>query len=181
GAEFGGRLLESDLDRGNDLVERLGQGFEDLVGRDREAARDALGEVAPLDFHLADLGAGEGRADGVLDVLGGLLADQHAVVATDVVDDGFVELVAADADRTLVDHAAQRNDADLGGAAADVDDHRARGFGNRQAGADRGGHGLLDQVDLGGAGARSEERRVGKEFGAGSRDPAAAWNAGGMA
>ena len=53
-----------------------------------------------------------------------------------------------------VDHAAQRDDADFRRAAADVDDHRARGFGDRQAGTDRGGHRLLDQVDLGGAGAQ---------------------------
>jgi hypothetical protein len=94
------------------------------------------------------------RADALLDGLGGGLADQHAVVAADVVDDGLVELVAADADRALVDHAAQRDHADLGGAAADVDDHRAGGLGHRQAGADRGGHRFLDQVHLGGAGAQ---------------------------
>jgi hypothetical protein len=43
---------------------------------------------------------------------------------------------------------------DLGGAAADVDDHRARRLGHRQAGADGRGHRFLDQVDLRGAGAQ---------------------------
>src|SRR5690606_16664610 len=107
-----------------------------------------------LDFHFLDFGAGEGRADFLFDQFGGLFADQHAVVAADVVDDGLVELVAADPDRALVDHAAQGNDADFGSAAADIDHHRAGGFGNRQAGADGGRHGFFDQVDLGGAGAQ---------------------------
>jgi hypothetical protein len=43
------------------------------------------------------------------------------------------------------------------GAAADVDDHVARRLGDRQAGADRRHHRLLDEIDLGGAGAH---RRV---------------------
>ena len=152
GAELGRGLLERDLDRRDDLVERIGQRLEHLVAADREAARHALGQVAALDFHFLDLGAGEGRADLLLDSLCGLLADQHAVVAADVVDDGIVELVAADAHAALVDHAAQADDADLGGAAADVDHHRARRLRHRQAGADRGGHGFLDQVDRAGAG-----------------------------
>ena len=46
----------------------------------------------------------------IRDSLGRRLADQHAVVAPDVVDDRFVELVAADADAALVDHAAQADD-----------------------------------------------------------------------
>ena len=37
---------------------------------------------------------------------------------------------------------------DFGGAAADIDDHRAGRFRHRQAGAGCGGHGLFDQVDL---------------------------------
>ena len=51
----------------------------------------------------------------------------------------------------------RRDDADFGGAAADVDHHRARRFAHRQAGADGRGHRLFDQVDLAGAGA---ERRL---------------------
>ena len=85
---------------------------------------------------------------------GGGTTDQHAVVAADVVDDAFIELVATDAHRALVDHATQRDHAHLGGATADVHHHRAGGFRHRQAGANGRGHGLLDQVDLGGASAQ---------------------------
>ena len=58
---------------------------------------------------------------------------------------GLVELVAADADGLADDDAAERDDGDLAGAAADVDDHAAGRLGHRQAGADGGRHGLLDE------------------------------------
>ena len=68
-------------------------------------------------------------------------------------DDGVVELVAADADRLAGDDAAERDDGDLGRAAADVDDHVAGRLLHRQPGADRRGHRLLDDVGgLAGAG-----------------------------
>src|SRR6185295_9705125 len=112
-----------------------GQRLEDLVGRDREAARHAFAQVAALDLHLLHFGAGKGRTDALLDAFGSGLADQHAVIAADVVDDGLVELVAADAHTALPHHAAEADDAHLGGAAADVDHHRARCFAHRLAGA----------------------------------------------
>src|SRR5437660_2452859 len=56
GAEFGRRLLQRGLHRRDDLVERLGERFENLVRADGEAARNALGEIAPLHFHLAHFG-----------------------------------------------------------------------------------------------------------------------------
>ena len=45
------------------------------------------------------------------------------------------------------DDATERDDRDLGGAAADVDDHVAGRFVHREARADRGGHRLFDDVD----------------------------------
>ncbi len=151
GAQFGRGLLQGVLDGGNDLVERIGERLQHFIAGDGEAARHALGEVAALDLHLAHLGAGEGRTDALLDGLGRGLADQHAVVAADVADDGLVELVAAHADAALVHHAAQGDHADFRRAAADIHDHGARGLGDRQAGADAGGHGFLDEIDGGGA------------------------------
>ncbi len=71
GAQLGRGLLQRVLDGRDDLVERLGQGFQDLVGRDGEAARHAFGQVAALDFHLLDFGAREGGADVLLDGFGG--------------------------------------------------------------------------------------------------------------
>ena len=43
---------------------------------------------------------------------------------------------------------AERDHRDLGGAAADIDDHVAGRLGDRQPGADRRRHRLLDQVDF---------------------------------
>jgi hypothetical protein len=95
---------------------------------------------------------GIGVAQLQLDALRGGVADQHAVVATHVGHDRFVEAVAADAHRLRIDDAVQRDHRNLGGAAADVDHHRAARLGHRHAGANRGGHRFLDQVDLAGAG-----------------------------
>ena len=47
-----------------------------------------------------------------------------------------------------MDDTRDRNACDLRGAAADVDDQIPPGGGDRQPGADRGGHGLLDQVHV---------------------------------
>ena len=67
-------------------------------------------------------------------------------------DDGLVEVVAGGADGQAGDDAAQRDDRDLGGPAADVDDHVAGGLVHGEPGADRGGHRLLDDVDPAGTG-----------------------------
>ena len=55
------------------------------------------------------------------------------------------------------DHAAERGDRHLGGAAADVDDERADGVGDGKLRADRRGERLLDQVRADGTG---PERRL---------------------
>jgi hypothetical protein len=123
-----------------------------FVGVDRDHARHALGEVAARDFHLAHFRLRVGVADLDLDALGGRFANQRAVAAAHEVDDRLVEAVAADAHRLRVHDAVERDHRDLGGAAADVDDHRAARLVDRDAGADRGRHRLFDQVDLAGAG-----------------------------
>src|SRR3546814_19159665 len=62
---------------------------------------NAFGQIAALDFDLADFGARKGRTDFFLDEFSCGFTDKHAVVAADVVDDGFVELVATNTHRTL--------------------------------------------------------------------------------
>ena len=52
--------------------------------------------------------------------------------------------------RAGVNDAGEGNQRHLGGAAADIDDHVSGRFLHRQADADRGGHRLLDQVNLAG-------------------------------
>src|SRR6202007_1566863 len=90
------------------------------------------------------------RADFHLDVLGRPFADEQVVFALEVVGDGLVHLVAGHADGARIDDAGEGDDGDVGGAAADVDDHVAAGLGDGQAGADGRHHGLLDEVNLAG-------------------------------
>ena len=97
--------------------------------------------------------SGHAEPSAHLHLFGGALAEREAVLLLDELDDRVVELVAADADRLARDDAAERDDRDLGGAAADVDDHVAGRLLHGQAGADGRGHGLFDDVGrLAGAG-----------------------------
>ena len=114
--------------------------------------RQAGDEVAAADLGVRLVLGRERRAERQLDLLGGALAEHQAVLLLAEGDDRLVELVAADADALAGDDAAEGDDRDLGGAAADVDHHVAGRLVDRQAGADRGGHRLLDDVDLAGAG-----------------------------
>ena len=57
-----------------------------------------------------------------------------------------------DAHRFERHDAAERDHRDLAGTTADVDDHVAERLVDRERGADRGGHRLLDEEGLGGAG-----------------------------
>ena len=111
----------------------------------RSRPRDPVGQL---------LAQREGRAAADLEVLGAALPEQQRVLALDVADERLVDLVAADAHGARGDDAAEADDGDVGGAAADVDDHRGAGLLDRQAGADRGRHRLLDDVDPAGAGAQ---------------------------
>src|SRR3569832_611444 len=152
GAEVGRGLFERGLYRADDAGQRVLQRLEDFIAVELEAARHAFGEVAALHLDLTDLLRGIGGADLVFDLFGGGLADQRAVVAAHVVDDGLVETVAAAAYRGGVDNADARNDRDLGRTAADVELHRAARLTDRHAGADRRGHGFFDQIHLSRAG-----------------------------
>ncbi len=124
-----------------------------FVGVQGEAARHAFGQVAALDRNFAHRLARIGRADFQLDAFRRRLADQNAVVAAHVVGDRLVEFVAADAHARRVDDAVQRDDRDFGGAAADVEHHRAARLLHRQTGADRRSHGLGDDIHAARAGA----------------------------
>ena len=113
----------------------------------------ALAHAAAAHFHRVHRLAVAGGAQRDLHVLGGPLADEQAVAAAHEADDRLVHVVAGGADGAGVDHPAERDHGDVGGAAADVDDHAAGGLGDRQAGADGRGHRLVDQVHFAGLGA----------------------------
>src|SRR6266567_1823219 len=148
-------MLECDLDRLDDRADRLGKALRDLPLADHDLLGNAVHQVAALDFHhpaLAVLGHA-GRADLLLDPFGAALADQEIMVAPDISYDRLIHLVAADPHRPRIDDAAQGEDRHLGGAAADIDNHRPGRLGHRQSGADCRCHRLLDQKDPARAGA----------------------------
>ena len=62
---------------------------------------------------------------------------------------GVVHLVAGDPDGVVEDDAVERDDGDVGRAAADVDDHVPGRLGDGQVRPDRRRHRLLDEIDLG--------------------------------
>src|SRR3984957_6022830 len=152
GAEFRRRLFQRLFDRPHDALQGFLEGFQYFIGIQGEAAGHAFGQITALDGYFAHRLARIGRTDFQFDAFRRGLADQDAVVAADVVGDRFVELVAADAHARCVDDAVQRDDRDFGGAAADVEHHRAARLLNRQTGADRGGHGLGNDVHAASAG-----------------------------
>jgi hypothetical protein len=95
------------------------------------------------------------RADGDLDLLRRALADGDAVLAADEGLDGGVDVEGADPHGLEGDDAAEGDERRLRGAAADVDDHVGRPARGSAAGADGRGHGLLEQLGVGGAGPRA--------------------------
>ena len=119
---------------------------------DLDDAGPALAHAAAAHFHRVHRLAVAGGAQRLLDVLGGPLADEQPVASAHEADDRLVHVVAGGADGAGVDHAAERDHGDVGGAAADVDDHAAGGFGDRQPGADGRGHRLVDEVHFAGLG-----------------------------
>ena len=108
--------------------------------------------LRPVIILVMGLSSGIGGAELHLDLLCGALADEEVVLALDIGNDRFVHLVAGHADGAGVDDAGEGDDGDVGGAAADVDDHISARLGDGQAGADGGDHGLFDEVHFRGLG-----------------------------
>ena len=146
------RLVQCGLHRIDDRVDGLLDGFADLRVADHDRLGQAADQVAAADLGLLLLGDRKRRADRHLDLFCGSLAQCERVFLLDVGDDRFVEFIAADPDALAGDDATEGDHRDLGGAAADVDDHVAGRLADRQAGADRRRHRLLDDENLAGTG-----------------------------
>ena len=128
--------------------------LRDVTGRDRDRARQAGDLVAAADLVGHLFFERDGAADGDLQLLGGAVADDQVVAALHVGGDCVVEAVAGDADGLGDDDAVHRDHGGLGAATADVHDHVALRAVDGDAGADRGGERLRDEV-RGAAGAGS--------------------------
>ena len=110
-------------------------------------------QAAALHLHrlvkISLLGA---AGDILFQLLCGTLADGNAELVADMFQDLVIIVVARHTDTGGLDLAAQRQDSDIGGAAADINDHPAIGLGDVDAGTQCSGNGLIDQVDLTGTG-----------------------------
>ena len=136
------------------MQDRLGQSLRHHGFGDDDFLGHAIHQIAAFDLHrhAFAFGRGHGGANFLFHTLGGGFADQQVFGAAQIIDDAFVHTVAAHPHRARIDDAAQRQHRDFRRAAADINHHRARRLIDRQTSADRGGHGLFDQMHGAGAG-----------------------------
>ena len=97
---------------------------------------------------LIELVVGEGGADADLDFLGRALTHHHVVHLFEVDADGVADLIAGNADGFTQHRSAQAQHRHLSGAAADINNHRPNGLGDRKASADGGCHRLINQMNF---------------------------------
>ena len=112
---------------------RTGEQLEHLRGGDQDIPGQAGLHVPPLDRHgdlLRPLGD---AADGNFDLLGGGGADDQAVAAADIGDDGLVEGATGDGGGGGDSDVVEAQHRDIRGAAADVHYHVAVGSGEIQS------------------------------------------------
>ena len=150
--QFRRRLLQRAAHRFHDGSHRLLDARADLVRIDDQVLRQAAHHVAAADLHRFRIFHELGRPDLDLDFFRRTLANEQAEGLADVAGNRVVNGIAARADGTGDDDAAEGNDGDFARTAADIDDHAARRFLHRQARADGGSHGFLNQVGFAGAG-----------------------------
>ncbi len=84
------------------------------------AAGHPICDVSALNLQTANLALMPGGADFAFDAFCGCLADEQAVGPADVIDNGLIHLVTGHPQAMRVDDPAERDDANLGRAAANV-------------------------------------------------------------
>ena len=151
--QLGGRLFQHLMGGGADLLAQAHDRLVEVGGGDVDPDGQAGEQAAALDLHrLVEVGLLGAAGHVLFQVLGGALADGDAELVAHELEDLLVVVVARDADAGGLDLAAEAQHGDVGGAAADVDDHPAIGDGDVDAGAEGGGDRLIDEVDLTGTG-----------------------------
>src|SRR5229473_2183050 len=101
-------------------MDGLHQRLANFFVRDLDSLWHSGHQVAALDLHRLDFIARIRGTDRYLDELGSPLTDQQVILALDVLDYGFIHLVAGYSYRAREDHARERNHRDFSGAAADI-------------------------------------------------------------
>ena len=149
--EFRRRPFNDGADRFDHRREGFFERVGNLMGMDPHHTGKALDQAASLDVEITGFFSGPRGADFDLDFFRRPFADENVVLPADITDDGFVELVTRHLDGFGDDHAAEGQHRDVGGAAADVNDHMTVGRGDIDARTDGGSHRFLDEVGALGA------------------------------
>ena len=133
----------------DDRANRLCKTFSNLAFADHQFLRYAVHQIAAFNFHHTAISVGghASRPDVLFDPLGTTLTDQKVMIASDIGDDRLIHLITADTYGSRIDNPTKGQHSNFRSATADIDNHRARGLGNRQPCSDRGGHRLFDQKD----------------------------------
>ena len=147
---FGWHLRQATRHRLNDLRNHFVDGKAHFLGGEVDVLGQAGDEVATAHLSTTFVGHRRSGTDLDLDLFGGAFTDRDAVLASHVRLDRCVDVEASDTDGFERNDATEADDRRFAGASTDVDDHVADGFIDRQLGADRRGHGLLDQLGIGG-------------------------------
>src|SRR5579862_2892427 len=155
GRQLRRRAFQRHANRIHDGGDALTESLANLAVIHRNSFWNAFYEVAALYLHGERLFQRICGTDFHLDLLGGALANQQVIFPLQIVHDGFVHLVAGHPHGTRINDAAERNDCDISGSTANVDDHVAAGFGNREACSDCCYHRLFHEVNFAGFGAIS--------------------------
>ena len=134
---------------GADLLAEHHDRFVQVVSGNIHTHRQAGEQAAALDLHgLVEISLLGAAGHVLFQLFGGALANGNAVLVAHELEDFFVVVVAGHAYAGGLDLAAQRKHCNIGGAAADINDHAALRLGDVDAGAKGSGNGFVDQVHL---------------------------------
>ena len=139
-------LFQHLVGRGADLLTEHHHRLVQVIGGHVHAHRQAGEQAAALDLHgLVEICLLGAAGHVLFQVLSGALADGDAELVAHELQDLFVVVVAGHADAGGLDLAAEAQHGDVGGAAADVDDHPAVWHGDVDAGAESCGDRLINE------------------------------------
>ena len=147
--QFRRGLFQHLMGRGADLLAEHHDRFVQVVSGNIHTHRQAGEQAAALDLHgLVEISLLGAAGHVLFQLFGGALANGNAVLVAHELEDLFVVVVAGHAHAGGLDLAAQRKHCNIGGAAADINDHAALRLGDVDAGAKGSGNGFVDQVHL---------------------------------
>src|SRR3989344_505879 len=146
GGQLRRRFLQDVLHRVDDGAKFAAYRAHYLVGADLKGARQSGKVIATFDLHHELFFDRHCRADLYLHVFRRFFTDAEVVGFLDVISNGVVQGITRAFDRSRGNDAAKRNDRDVCGATADIDDHVPARLVNGNAGTYCGKYWLFDDI-----------------------------------